>query len=406
MENYKRYILDNQEKIITRVIQRRDFYFDRELLSLNKIVSFVGPRRAWKTYTMYQVLRELIEEQALQKEQIVFIDFSEFIEKQVDFLKILESFYELFPDKEPFFVFDEIQEIENFRQWVLSLFNRWFHIFLSGSNSHLLSSELSTHFRWRIFEYRIFSLSFREFVRFRWYSWKEWVSTREYAQLKNLLNEYITYWGYPEIALIERVELKENILRDYFSLMIYRDIIERYSINNEYVLRYLMRALILWNTKELNIHKIFNELKSQNISVSKNTLYNYIEYLENVFFIKKIHNVFSPKWAFKTYLTDTGYTRMYSLEADSGKNFENAVLFELLRHNETLMYKKWDIHEIDFCTQESDIQACFDLNPQNSEREIWPLLKSNAKNAYIVAFESSLNNTSFAHIRWFETFFQ
>jgi predicted AAA+ superfamily ATPase len=116
MQDYKRYILDSQEKIINVAIKKRDFYFDRELLSLHKIISFVGPRRAGKTYTMYQVLRDLIQEQVLQKEQIVFIDFSEFIEKQVDFLKILESFYELFPDKEPFFVFDEIQEIENFRQ--------------------------------------------------------------------------------------------------------------------------------------------------------------------------------------------------------------------------------------------------------------------------------------------------
>lgn len=406
MQDYKRYILDSQEKIINVAIKKRDFYFDRELLSLHKIISFVGPRRAGKTYTMYQVLRDLIQEQVLQKEQIVFIDFSEFIEKQVDFLKILESFYELFPDKEPFFVFDEIQEIENFRQWVLSLFNRWFHIFLSGSNSHLLSSELSTHFRWRIFEYRIFSLSFREFVRFRWGTWKQSVSTREYAQLKNLLNEYITYGGYPEVALVERIELKENILKDYFSLMIYRDIIERYSINNEYVLRYLMRALIISNTKELNIHKIFNELKSQNIAVSKNTLYNYIEYLENVFFIKKIHNVFSPKWAFKTYLTDTGYTKMHSLEADSGKNFENIVLFELLRRTDTVMYKKWENYEIDFCTQKADIQVCFDLNPHNAEREVWPLQKSDAKEAYIVTVGVHAEFATSVEICPFEQFFR
>jgi len=385
---YKEIILNNQERIKDIVFFKRDFTFDLELLKLDKIITFVGPRRAWKTYIMYQVLSNLIEKNIIDLKQIVFIDFSEILEKNIDFLKILEDFYSLYPNLKPFFVFDEIQEINNFKEWIISLFNKWFKIFLSGSNSSLLSSELSTQFRWRTYEYFIFPLSFKEFLIFKNFQLKRYYTTKEKWILKNYLMEYITYGWYPEICILDRVVLKQNLLKNYFEILLYKDLMERYSIENEYVIKYLLKVLLLSNTKEISVNKIFNELKSKNIEVSKNTLYNYLEYIENIFFVRKLYNLYSPKGFYKTFLYDIWFTYLNKNQQDIWKNLENIVLIDLLRKNNQVYYKK-NRSEIDFYLKDTktNIQVCYKLNDDNYKREIWVLAKSEEINNILITFD-------------------
>jgi hypothetical protein len=83
------------------------------------------------------------------------------------------------------------------------------------------------------------------------------------------------------------------LIKDYFEVLIYKDIKERYAIREEYVLKYLIKRLLDATTKEVNINKIYQDLKSQNIAVSKDTLYNYTEYLQNVFLFKKVTNIYT-----------------------------------------------------------------------------------------------------------------
>jgi predicted AAA+ superfamily ATPase len=105
--------------------------FDFDVLSLHKIISFIGARRVGKTYFMYQIIREMIKRGLITIEQVVFIDFSEFFESKIDFSQILLDFYTLYPDKKPYFFFDEIQEIDDFRAGILMLFNRDFQVCIS-----------------------------------------------------------------------------------------------------------------------------------------------------------------------------------------------------------------------------------------------------------------------------------
>jgi predicted AAA+ superfamily ATPase len=144
---YKKLILEGQRRIQDTVPKKRHRHWNYEILNLNKIITFVGPRRAGKTYFMIYSLRELIERGTVSKNQIVFVDFTAFFEGRFDIDGLLESYFELCPDLPPFFVFDEIQELPDFSKIILSLFNRNYKIFLSGSNSKLLSSELATEFR-------------------------------------------------------------------------------------------------------------------------------------------------------------------------------------------------------------------------------------------------------------------
>lgn len=387
---FKKTILDNQERITELSFIRRDFVFESELLKLNKIVTFIGPRRAGKTYTMFQILRDMIDVGMLAIQDIVFIDFSESIEKKIDFNTIVENYYELFPHGTPFFVFDEIQEIENFKEGVLSLFNRGYKIFLSGSNSNMLSSELSTQFRGRIYEYFIYPLSFWEFLRFRDFEIQQNLSTKETGMIKSLLTEYSTYGWYPEITLVDNIAIKENLIKNYLNILIYKDLIERYKIENEYVIKYLIKSLVLSNTKHINVTKIYNELKSQNISVSKNTLYNYIEYLENIFFIKKLTNYYSPKGFYKVYLYDVSYTWLYKNKADLGKSFENLVFLHLIKSHSDLKYKDFK-GEIDFFIEKDahNIQVCYELNDENFDREVAFGKDALSRNTLIVRENSS-----------------
>jgi predicted AAA+ superfamily ATPase len=261
---------------------------------------------------------------------------------------------------------------------------------LSGSNSNMLSSELSTQFRGRIYEYFIHPLSFSEFLSFRSFEIKKIYSTKENGILKSLFREYSTYGWYPEIALIENLVIKENLIKNYLNILIYKDLIERYRIENEYVIKYLIKSLILSNTKQINVTKIFNELKSQNIHVSKNTLYNYIEYLENIFFIKKLTNYYTPKGFYKVYLYDISYTFLYKNHDDYGKNFENIIHSHLQKQEWTLYFKQGTKNgEIDFYLSEKneDIQVCFELNRENLEREIRPLIKSDASKKTLITLE-------------------
>ena len=196
--------------------------------------------------------------------------------------------------------------------------------------------------------------------------------------------EYITYGWYPEICILESENLKFNLLKNYFDILLYKDLIERYNVENEYVIRYLLKVLLLSNTKEISINKTFNELKSKNIEVSKNTLYNYLEYAENIFFIKKLYNLYSPKGFYKTFLYDVWFTFLSKNQQDLWKNLENLVFIDLLRQGKQVYYKKTK-SEIDFYLKDDDIniQVCYELDENNYKREVLALAKWEGTNMII-----------------------
>ena len=383
---FKKYILQGQEKVKNSKIITREIAFGYDILKLNKIVSFIWPRRAGKTFFMLQIVQKLIKQKKLKLEQIVFLDFSEFVDKKIDFNKIVESFYELYPKLTPFFIFDEIQEVTNFTPWLLWLFNKWYKIFVSGSNSHLLSSEIATQLRGRFYQQFILPLSFCEFLDFKKFSKKAVYGFKETWVLKSFFQEYLLYGWYPEPTLISEKTIKLWLIKDYFEVLIYKDIKERYAIREEYVLKYLIKRLLDATTKEININKIYQDIKSQNIAVSKDTLYNYTEYLQNVFLFKKVTNFYTKvRWFNKLYLYDTAFFNMLGSEGNQWKRLETIILWELIRRWETIYFKKNE-KEIDFYseTTDTDYQICYELNNEDITRELTPLEKSTAKHKILI----------------------
>ncbi len=405
---FKQVILNNQNLLKNIDTIKRDYVFYNDLLKLNKIVSFVWPRRVGKTFLMIGFIKDLIKTNKLKLEQVVFIDFSLYSNEFIDSQVLLWCFKEIYPDKEPFFVFDEVQDIVNFKEFILSLYNLWYKIFLSWSNSKLLSSELSTHFRWRVFEYKVLPLTFKEILRFKNIEYKSNYSTIELARLKNVLNEILEFGTFPEILLSNNDLFKIDNLKTYLDILIYKDLIERYRIENETSLKYLIKSFTISFSKNININKIYNELKSQNIKIWKTTLYEYYEYLKNVFYVYELENFYNPKASNKAFLYNIWFNKIFWNKDNVWQGFENIIFLELLKKYDKIYFKKnWS--EIDFYIPEikTNIQACYNLDNTNYKRETSVFEDNNTKNI-LVYFSKDINfktTNKFELINFFDFIF-
>jgi len=375
---YSQLIKDNQEKIKILSLKKRNYIFYDEILKLNKIVSFIWPRRVWKTYLMFQFLKELIEKWIYDIRQIVFIDFSIYSWEEIKAEDVVGSYYSLWFDKKPIFVFDEIQDISNFQKLVLQLYTQGYQIFISWSNSKLLSSELVTEFRWRIYEYFVYPLDFDEILEFQNIEKEKVYSTHKKWIIKNIFSDILKYWNFPELVLSKSEIVKSGILKTYFDILFYKDLIERYKIDNEKAIRFLIKSLILWNSKRLNLINVYNSLKSQGLKIWKNTIYNYYEYLKNIFFVDDIENFY--KKTFNIYLYNFGFWSLFGYTDNKWQNFENLIYLNLKKKYKKVFYKENKL-EIDFYIEDDNmnIQVCYELNNNNIDREVKPLLKQDWK---------------------------
>lgn len=408
---FKKEILENQKKILDLKIIKRDFNIDEiiQILSLNKIISFIWPRRAWKTFLTLQVIEELIKKKIVELENIVYIDFSWILNKDLNLELIENSYFELFPDKKPFFIFDEIQELRNFPEKLIKILNKWYKILITWSNAHLLSKEISTILRWKVYTKEVFPLNFQEFLRFKNVDFSKNNLILNKPKYKNEFINFLKWWWFPEIVLTENEFIKQNILKTYFDIMMYKDLQDRYKIKNDFALNFFIKRTLVTFSKELNINKIFNELKSQWIRIWKDSLYNFYEYLQNIYLIESINNFFTKiKWFKKNYLIDVSFANLIWND-DLWQRFENFVFFELKKkYNEIYFLKK--NYEIDFFISKENkfIQVVYNLNYENLERETKNLLRQDWKKILIyfekeewITIDNTINYTDFSEMNLF-----
>lgn len=393
---FSQLIKDNQEKFKELNLKKRDYIFHEEILNLNKIISFIWARRVWKTYLMFQFVKELIEKWIYRNEQIIYLDFSIFKWEIVNPDEIIKSYFSLWNKEKPVLILDEIQDIENFEKLVLQLYTQWYQLFISWSNSKLLSKELVTEFRWRVYEYFINPLSFEEILNFNWIKIEKKYSSEKKWIIKNLLMEILEYWNFPELVIAKNKIVKTEILKSYFDILFYKDLIERYKIDNEKAIKFLIKKLIIWNTKRLNLIKIFNELQSQWVKIWKNTIYNYFQYLKNIFFVNEINNFYKKTSNF--YLENFWFNVLFWLTENLWQSFENFVYLNLRKKYEKIFYKE-DKNEIDFFIQKNwdeknlNIQVCYNLNSRNFEREILPFKNQKEEKNFLIYFDKNISDS-------------
>jgi hypothetical protein len=374
------------KKIITDFTERKLPEIKQRNLSIptdsGKVISIVGARRTGKTYLLYGLIEKLREQ--LPVNRVIYFNFEDdriFPADLSTMNAFLESYYELFPEnksRKVYFFFDEIQEIEKWELFIRRVYdNENCSIFITGSSSKLLIKEVSSALRGRSISYELFPLSFREYLSFKNVDVKKFSSKSE-AKLINTFNEYLFSTAFPELVNMSE-DLKWKSLNEYLDLIIYKDIVEKYNVSNIHLMKYLIKFLFANSANLISINKIYNELKSSGLKISRNSIYEYISYLEDSYTIFKLplytRNIReqqrNPQ---KFYALDNGLRKAMTIASDKGKLLESTVFMELRRKFRNVYYYH-SMQEVDFIYEGPQgvelINVCFDLALQSSrDREL------------------------------------
>jgi len=369
----------------------RDLQISLEL-PLKRAIAILGPRRAGKTYYQFSLIKKLLQN-GIPKERILYINFEDpkLIDMSIaDSVKLIEVFYEIYPEnkkQKAWFFFDEIQNVNKWEVFIRGVLDREnAQIFISGSSSKLLSREISTSLRGRTLSYLLLPFSFSEILRAKKIKYDKYLSSEHKSMLGNYLRDYFSYGGYPEAVIYPQE--RKKILQEIIEVTIYRDLIERHKIRNTRMIKLMFNYLV--KAKEFSIHQFYNFLKSLNIRVSKNSLYNYLDFFNDAF-------IFFPLKKFsyslknieqsipKIYVVDNALIELIAGD-EKGKKMENLVFLSLLQRglqpNRDIFYFVSNSGEIDFVIKEGKkvltlLQCCFDVNDyQTKERELKSLIKA------------------------------
>ena len=376
-------------------------------IDTKKIITLIGVRRCGKTSIFYHMINQLIEK--IEKTKILFLNFEdERFELNSDELDlILQAYMELYPSyklSECYFFFDEIQNIPNWEKFIRRMYDTISkNIFITGSNSKLLSSEIATSLRGRSLNFEIFPLSFREYLSFKDIE-VDFYSSKSLAFIKNAQESFLKNGSFPEILFLEEIYANKT-LQEYFNVLLYKDLAERYNITNTVALKFFLKRIISSSTKQISINKIFNELKSSGIKIGKNTLYEFLEYVQNIYLaltLQKYDNSLINKelGEKKIYSIDIGLNNAteFRFSDDIGKSLENAVFLELKRKEFDIYYYRTSKSECDFLVFDKNtisdiIQVTFDMSDENTKkREIKGLIEAcknfDLKSGTIITFDS------------------
>ena len=360
------------------------------------ITTITGPRRVGKTFLCFQKIHELIKK-GISKENILYIKDDKLInDNSNDLEKLFETYLEnsKINKKQNIFLFlDEIQVVTNWDAWIRKIYDvkENVRLILTGSSSKLLSREISTNLRGRVYNIEVLPLSFNEYLY--WKNQKLDIKSilqggKDSLISKKYFKEYLFKGGYP--AIFKNPELKDEVLQNYYDSMIFKDIIERYKIMNVKKLQILAKLIFESTSKEISYTRLSNKLKSIGFSIGKSTIINYISYFEEAYLF---FQVFKYEYSLskqlgsikKVYCIDNGLLNSISFKFsdDFGKLMENLIFLELYRRKNKIFYNR-DKFECDFLIQDKNkivnaIQVCYNLNEENKNREINGLLEAMEK---------------------------
>ncbi len=362
-------------------VTKRDFSIDlSENNKVNNAIVITGFRRVGKTYIVLEAVNRLLLKYS--REEVIYINFEDerIVSSDTSLLTDLVPEIESLFGKKPKFLFlDELQLIPNWSKWVRRILDSEdIKLVITGSSSKMGSSELPTELRGRAEEKKISPLNFNEFLRFK---------NQENSKLSFLFNEYLVYGGLPAVVLSDE-EKKLDLLQSYYRTVVQREVIDRYKIKNENVLKTLLTLLI--NSNYITISKLFNSLKSIGLAVGKTTIDKYINNIKSSYFMEEL-NIFNYKiinqlmYPRKNYFVDTGFISALSTKfsKNMGRLFENMIYQKLKMTNENIFYWKDEKdREVDFVILEggkvkSLYQACYDISDGDTlDREFKSLLRA------------------------------
>ena len=379
-------------------------------LYISKIAAFIdkpvikvitGIRRSGKSALM-MLLKDDFIRKGLSEDNIIYINFESMEFADIDSAKSLYSYViERKPKQGRFYIFlDEIQNVKEWERAVNSFqVDLDCDIYITGSNSQLLSSELSTLLAGRYVEFQVETLSFKEYFSF---------IDKETDDNYKLFNSYLRLGGFPAIHAYNYDEDSAyKVISDIYSSVILRDTIQRHNIRNVDQLERVMRFVLTNIGNLFSAKSVSDYFVSQNRKMDVNTVYNYLSALESAYIIRRVNRFnLKGKEVLKTnekfYLSDHAliYSLMgYNSQWISGV-LENIIYLEMMRRGYTPYVGKYDDNEIDFVGEQSGnkiyVQVTYKIETEKTyEREVNTLLKiKDNYHKYIVSMDDMMTGNT------------
>ena len=333
-----------------------------------------GVRRCGKSTIMQMIMDELIKK-GIKKERIVSYRFDSMEYEGMTAKQLYETLKSKLSDTEKTYLFlDEVQEITSWEKAVNSI-NTDFNvdIYVTGSNSRMMSSEIDTYLTGRYVSFRIFTLSFKEYLTFK----------KHYAEVEDTHRElinFIRYGGFPAIHLQKYpIDDAYTIVRDIYNSTIYSDIVKRNQIRKVDQLERVVKFVFDNVGKTFSAKSISDYIKSEHRTIDNETVYTYLEKLENAYILHRcsrydIQGKELLKTQEKFYLADSSFK--YSVLGYDDRSvaamLENIVYLELIRRGYEVNIGKTQDGEIDFiATRQNNklyIQITKEIKSEETER--------------------------------------
>lgn len=387
-----------------RILKKRKGYIDRIKPFMQKSVAKVltGQRRVGKSFLLYQLIEEILAEEP--DANIIYANLEDFTFSSLQTAEDLHS-YIISHSKEKvknYIFIDEIQDIPGFEKVIRSLLlNEDNDIYITGSNAKMLSGELATYLSGRYIEFKIYSLSYSEFLEFHGLTESE--------------TSYELYSRYGGLPYLLNLPLEDETVNEYlksvYSTIVFRDVVSRYKLRNTLFLEKLIQFLSENIGNLFSAKNISDYLKSQHTAISVNQIQSYTEYLNNAFLIHRVERYdLIGKRVFeigeKYYFENMGIRNIvigYRI-TDKAKILENLVYNHLLYKGYDIKVGYYGDKEIDFVGEKNGeklyIQVALKIDSdKTAEREFGNLLKIQDNYPKIVVTEDTFSGNSYEGIR-------
>lgn len=357
---------------------RRELYLQRirPFYQSEMVKVLTGIRRCGKSTIMKQIMEELVKS-GVCEENIIYVNFEDYKYRKICNPDMLYEYVEqqIQGDKKYYLFFDEIQNVNEF-ELVINSFRATHDvsIFITGSNSKLLSGELATHLSGRTLSFRIMSFNFREYCEFKR---EQGVDKRE----EELLDDYMQWGGFPLVCKEEDEESREVVLSNIYDSVVLKDIIMKNKVASPTALEKVLEYVVANSSTTISGNTIAAVLSDEAQTVSAPTVYDYLRYISEACICDKVtrYDIRGKKilaYEEKTYVCDLGF---FHLKKNRVKD-EYSYIVETICYNE-LIARGYKVYigktykgEVDFIAQKGEekfyLQATYLLSDEHViERE-------------------------------------
>ena len=337
------------------VIRERYLKLIRPFYNQDLIKVLIGIRRSGKSIILKQIIDEL-KANGVNDDHIIYINFEDYdFEEYTDAKKLNDYIKEqIIDDKKYYIFFDEIQNVEKWEKVVNSLrATKNTSIFITSSNSDLLSSDLATHIAGRYVSFKVTPFTFKEVC--------ELLNITDSRDIENAFNDYIKWGGMPQRFMQKNDISKKTYLNDIYDSIIIKDIVRRFNIKDIDLLNRIVTYILTTPSQVFSADSLKNYMKSESRNVSLETLYNYLDYIYRANLISKAERydvrgkrILTGKY--KYYLTDLGFTNILSegKKSQVGAYLENIVYNELIARGYNVNVGTLENAEVDFIATRFD----------------------------------------------------